>query len=83
MQVELIEQRAVLAKRHGSTLTKRSILKGYHAAGSLRRGPEVEGIADLRQVRGLPVYSAGSFSVQVGLWGDLSHCLLFARGAWR
>ena len=36
-QVELAEQRSVLSKRHGSTLTKRSILKGYHAAGTLRR----------------------------------------------
>ena len=64
-QVDLTQQRTVLAKRHGSTLTKRSILKGYHAAGTLRRGPAVEGVADLRRVQGVPVFSVGSFSVQV------------------
>ena len=65
--MSLQEQRAVLTKRHGSTLTRRSILKSLHTTASQRRGPAVEGIAELRMARGMPVYAIGGSTVQVSL----------------
>ena len=56
----------MLSKRHGSTLTRRSILKGYyHSGGAQRKGPAVEGISDLRAARGMAVYTIGGSTVQV------------------
>ena len=63
LQVPAEEQRAVLSKRQGSTLSRRSILKSYHA----HSGPtalQLPGVPNLRMARGLPVFTVGSISVQ-------------------
>ena len=65
LQVSAEEQRAVLSKRQGSTLSRRSILKSYHA----QSGPtalQLPGVPNLRMAKGLPVFTVGSISVQGG-----------------
>lgn len=62
----MTEQQAVLARRRGSTLSRRSILKGYLPQASTKHtAMVVEGVTDIRHARGLPVYTIGTASVQV------------------
>ena len=72
LQVPAEEQRAVLSKRQGSTLSRRSILKSYHA----HSGPtalQLPGVPNLRMARGLPVFTVGSISVQgMRRWGTVT-----------
>lgn len=64
--MEVTEQQAVLARRRGSTLSRRSILKGYLPQASTKHtAMVVEGVTDIRHARGLPVYTIGTASVQV------------------
>ncbi|GAB4814185.1 hypothetical protein N2152v2_001231 [Parachlorella kessleri] len=65
--VSLEEQRLVLMKRRGSTVGRRSILKSSAPAG----GPckalnalQLEGVADIRQAEGVPVYTLGHATVE-------------------
>ncbi len=87
LQVSAEEQRAVLSKRQGSTLSRRSILKSYHA----QSGPtalQLPGVPNLRMAKGLPVFTVGSISVQgMRRWSTatvhksfLSGCLLAQNG---
>ena len=68
LQVSLAEQREVLTKRNGSTLSRRSILKSYTGPQQPRgkRSPlAFDGAADVRQASSLPLLSVGTCSVQV------------------
>ena len=62
----------MLSKRQGSTLSRRSILKSYHA----HSGPtalQLPGVPNLRMARGLPVFTVGSISVQgMRRWGTVT-----------
>ncbi|KAK9839780.1 hypothetical protein WJX81_000925 [Elliptochloris bilobata] len=72
-EVTADELRRVLGKRRGSTLSRRSILKSYQPHTNPRHNAfHVEGVSNVRQARGLPVYTVGSCSVQ-GLRNLLSH----------
>ena len=69
----------MLSKRQGSTLSRRSILKSYHA----QSGPtalQLPGVPNLRMAKGLPVFTVGSISVQgMRRWGVVTvllGCLL-------
>ena len=56
----------MLSRRHGSMLSRRSILKSYTAPQGPKRGPlAFDGITDVRQAVGMPVLSVGTCSVQV------------------
>ena len=69
----MTEQQSVLARRRGSTLSRRSILKGYLPQASTKHtAMAVEGVTDIRHARGLPVYTMGTASVQVCVWGPSS-----------
>ncbi|KAK9804170.1 hypothetical protein WJX73_008272 [Symbiochloris irregularis] len=72
--VALQEQRNVLSKRHGSTLSRRSILKAHNAPQQApKRGLlSFDGITDVRQASDMPVFSVGMCSVQ-GLRNLLRH----------
>ncbi|KAK9808828.1 hypothetical protein WJX72_004439 [[Myrmecia] bisecta] len=59
------EQKKVLGKRRGSTLSRRSILKSYQPQSSAKHNAmQVAGVLDIRKAKGLPVYTLGSSTVQ-------------------
>ena len=60
------EQKHALSKRRGNTLSRRSILKSYKPAHAVRHNAlHLEGVADIRKVSTLPIYTIGSCTVQV------------------
>ena len=66
VQVEVSEQQAVLSRRRGSTLSRKSILKGYLPQASTKfTAMNLEGVTDIRHAHGLPVYTMGTASIQV------------------
>ncbi|KFM27931.1 Triosephosphate isomerase, chloroplastic [Auxenochlorella protothecoides] len=79
--LSLEEQRAVLSKRRGHVVGRRTILKSMPppvpGAGGTLDGQPLPGVADVRAVHGFPVYTLGGASV-AGL-----RALLRALGAWR
>lgn len=65
--VSLEEQRLVLMKRRGTTVGRRSILKSFNLA----HGPaealnclHLEGVTEIRQAEGVPVYTLGNATVE-------------------
>lgn len=55
----------MLGKRRGNTLSRRSILKSYHPHVKKENNVmQIEGVSEIRQARGLPVYSMGSATAQ-------------------
>jgi hypothetical protein len=58
----------VLSRRRGSTLSRRSILKSHRPDTSRPKALNVEGVLDLRQARGLPIYTLGQCTVQVRIY---------------
>ena len=66
MQVSADEQKHVLGRRKGNTLSRRSIMKSYKPAISADQNVlQLDGVADIRKVSTLPVYTVGSCTVQV------------------
>lgn len=60
------EQKHVLARRRGNTLSRRSILKSYKPAHAIHNNAmQLEGVADIRKVSTLPIFAVGSCTVQV------------------
>eukprot|EP00887_Chlorella_sp_A99_P002448 scaffold10.g2448.t1 len=60
------EQRQVLLRRRGSTVGRRSILKSFMLGGASRcaEALRVDGVTELRQAEGLPVFALGNASVE-------------------
>lgn len=72
----------VLSRRRGSTLSRRSILKSHRPDTSRPKALDVEGVLDLRQARGLPIFTLGQCTVQVSgqrcvFCGHMSCVVLF------
>ena len=66
LQVSAEEQKHVLGRRKGNTLSRRSIMKSYKPANSADQNVlQLDGVADIRKVSTLPIYTAGSCTVQV------------------
>lgn len=66
--VSLIEARAILMRRRGNTIGKKTILKSYTIRGEhhgLNVPPElmVDGISDIQGVDGLPIFTIGNASI--------------------
>lgn len=61
VQLSQDEQKQVLGKRRGNTLSRRSILKSYHPHVKRENNViQVEGVSEIRQAKGQPVYTMGS-----------------------
>ena len=61
LQLSPDEQKQVLGKRRGNTLSRRSILKSYHPHIKKENNTlQIEGVSEIRQAKGLPVYTMGS-----------------------
>lgn len=66
LQVSADEQKHVLGRRKGNTLSRRSIMKSYKPAIDADQNVlQLDGVADIRKVSTLPIYTAGSCTVQV------------------
>lgn len=66
VQIGVEEQKQVLRKRKGNTISKRSILKSYKPVyPDSHNAVQLEGVADIRKVQSLPVYTVGSCTAQV------------------
>lgn len=60
------EQKHVLGRRRGNTLSRRSILKSYQPLHAVSNNAlHLEGVADVRKVSTLAIYAIGSCTVQV------------------
>ena len=60
------EQKQVLGRRKGNTISRRSIMKSYKPAHPAQQNVvQLEGVADIRKVQTLPIYTVGSCTVQV------------------
>ena len=70
------ELQRVLNKRRGAMLSRRSILKGYAPVAAPVRRSCVEGVPDMRQARGQPVYTVAASAPVQGLRNLLSHVRL-------
>lgn len=67
-EVSIIEARAILMRRRGNTIGKKTILKSYTTEGEhhgLNVPPElmVPGISDIQAVDGLPIFTIGNASI--------------------
>ncbi len=66
LQVPAEEQKHVLGRRKGNTLSRRSIMKSYKPAIAADQNVlQLDGVADIRKVSTLPIYTVGSCTVQV------------------
>jgi hypothetical protein len=66
VQVGADEQKQVLGRRKGNTISKRSIMKSYKPANTVQQNVvQLDGVADIRKVSTLPIYTVGSCTVQV------------------
>lgn len=67
------EQKQVLGKRRGNTLSRRSILKSYHPTTKKQHNVmHIDGVSELRQAKGMPVFTMGSANLR-GLRRYLSY----------
>ena len=56
LQLSAEEQKQVLGKRRGNTLSRRSILKSYHPHVKKENNVmQIEGVSEIRQARGSPM----------------------------
>ena len=61
LQLSPDEQKQVLGKRRGNTLSRRSILKSFHPTTKKQHNVmHIEGVNELRQAKGMPVYTMGT-----------------------
>ncbi|KAL3150044.1 hypothetical protein ABBQ38_013395 [Trebouxia sp. C0009 RCD-2024] len=59
------EQKQVLGKRRGNTLSRRSILKSYHPTTKKQHNVmHIDGVSELRQAKGMPVFTMGSANLR-------------------
>ena len=74
VQLSPDEQKQVLGKRRGNTLSRRSILKSYHPTTKKQHNAmHIDGVSELRQAKGMPVYTMGTADLR-GLRRSLSSC---------
>ena len=65
MQLSPDEQKQVLGKRRGNTLSRRSILKSYHPTTKKQHNVmHIDGVTELRQAKGMPVYTMGTATLR-------------------
>ena len=65
MQLSPDEQKQVLGKRRGNTLSRRSILKSYHPTTKKQHNVmHIDGVSELRQAKGMPVFTMGSANLR-------------------
>jgi len=65
MQLSPDEQKQVLGKRRGNTLSRRSILKSYHPTTKKQHNVmQIDGVNELRQAKGMPVYTMGTATLR-------------------
>lgn len=65
MQLSPDEQKQVLGKRRGNTLSRRSILKSYHPTTKKQHNAlHIDGVSELRQAKGMPVYTMGTANLR-------------------
>ena len=65
LQLSPDEQKQVLGKRRGNTLSRRSILKSYHPTTKKQHNVlHIDGVNELRQAKGMPVYTMGTATLQ-------------------
>ena len=65
VQLSPDEQKQVLGKRRGNTLSRRSILKSYHPTTKKQHNAmHIDGVNELRQAKGMPVYTMGTANLR-------------------
>ena len=65
VQLSSDEQKQVLGKRRGNTLSRRSILKSYHPTTKKQHNAmHIDGVNELRQAKGVPVYTMGTANLR-------------------